>query len=142
RAIVNVAPVNYGLASSLNIENSVQVDDELVLGLECVTYIDIYALPLYVVTYPHANDSYTPRTNDCLIAYSTGGVVDPIFHTPSLSVGSALQPPIACGNYVGKKSPMSDVDPLASRIQLSVPPVLINLSAQIAQVNYSYPVTV
>ncbi|KAA6309682.1 MAG: hypothetical protein EZS28_056456, partial [Streblomastix strix] len=33
RAIVNVAPVNYGLASSLNIENSVQVDDELVLGL-------------------------------------------------------------------------------------------------------------
>ncbi|KAA6364204.1 MAG: hypothetical protein EZS28_040269, partial [Streblomastix strix] len=74
RDIVNVAPVNYGLASSLNIENSVQVDDELVLGLECVTYIDIQARPLYVVTYPHANDSYIPRTNDYLIAYSTGGV--------------------------------------------------------------------
>ncbi|KAA6355166.1 MAG: hypothetical protein EZS28_049307, partial [Streblomastix strix] len=42
--IVNVAPVNYGLASSLNIENSVQVDDDEVLGLECVTYIDIQAL--------------------------------------------------------------------------------------------------
>ncbi|KAA6363731.1 MAG: hypothetical protein EZS28_040742, partial [Streblomastix strix] len=70
RAIVNVDPVNYGLASSLNIENSVQVDDELVLGLECVTHIDIQALPLYVVTQPQANDSYMLRTNDCLIAYS------------------------------------------------------------------------
>ncbi|KAA6355112.1 MAG: hypothetical protein EZS28_049361, partial [Streblomastix strix] len=96
RAIVNVAPVNYGLASSLNIENSVQVDVDVVLGLECVTYIDIYPLPLYVVTQPQANDSYIPRTNDYLIAYSIGGAaqssyfcilnydeVDPIFHTPS-----------------------------------------------------------
>ncbi|KAA6362392.1 MAG: hypothetical protein EZS28_042081, partial [Streblomastix strix] len=60
RAIVNVAPVNYVLASSLNIENSVQVDVDVVLGLECVTYIDIQPLPLYVVTYPQANDSYIP----------------------------------------------------------------------------------
>ncbi|KAA6370200.1 MAG: hypothetical protein EZS28_034273 [Streblomastix strix] len=97
RAIVKGVPENYGLASSLNIVNNVQVDDDEVLRLECVTYIDIQALPLYVVTQPQANDSYIPRVNDYLIAYSIGGVdkgdtIDPTFHTPSVSYVSTLQP--------------------------------------------------
>ncbi|KAA6386845.1 MAG: hypothetical protein EZS28_017625 [Streblomastix strix] len=74
RGILKGVPVNYGLASSLNIVNNVQVDDDEVLGLECVTYIDIQALPLYVVTQPQANDSYIPRVNVYLIAYSIGGI--------------------------------------------------------------------
>ncbi|KAA6368909.1 MAG: hypothetical protein EZS28_035564 [Streblomastix strix] len=89
RGILRDEPLNFGFAESYIKENSVYPVFQLVLGLECVIPIDIYILSFYNVAYPHVKKSNTPIPSTCYVAYS---IVDPTFHTPSVSVGSALQP--------------------------------------------------
>ncbi|KAA6390324.1 MAG: hypothetical protein EZS28_014148 [Streblomastix strix] len=91
RGILRVEPLNFGFAESYIKENSVYPVFQLVLGLECVIPIEIYTLSFNKVAYPQVKKSNVPIPSVCQVAYSIGNV-DPTFHTPSVSVGSALQP--------------------------------------------------
>ncbi|KAA6334633.1 MAG: hypothetical protein EZS28_053044, partial [Streblomastix strix] len=61
-----------------------------------VAYLVTYIMALRVA-YPHVKKSNTPIPSVYYVAYliGTGGrgaTIEPIFHTPSVSVGSTLQP--------------------------------------------------